>query len=169
MAHKGYINEARDIFAQVREATADFCDVWLNIAHVYVEQKQYISAVQMYENCMKKFYRYHNVEVMQYLARAYLRANRLREARRVLLKAIHIAPHDTVHLNYMFINNENYIDLDVLLMLVDVYNPFTRQVLSCNQVPKGFCYHPFPCIRWLPSPLSLCLLQYTYSECYPIL
>ncbi|KAF7992065.1 hypothetical protein HCN44_001390 [Aphidius gifuensis] len=47
LAHKGCINEARDIFAQVREATADFCDVWLNIAHIYVEQKQYVSAIQM--------------------------------------------------------------------------------------------------------------------------
>lgn len=47
LAHKGAVNEARDIFAQVREATADFCDVWLNIAHIYVEQKQYVSAVQM--------------------------------------------------------------------------------------------------------------------------
>lgn len=47
LAHKGCINEGRDIFAQVREATADFCDVWLNIAHIYVEQKQYVAAVQM--------------------------------------------------------------------------------------------------------------------------
>ena len=35
------------MFAQVREATADFSDVWLNIAHIYVEQKQYIPAVTM--------------------------------------------------------------------------------------------------------------------------
>jgi hypothetical protein len=48
---------------QVREATADFCDVWLNIAHIYVEQRQYISAIQMYENCLKKFFKYPNVEV----------------------------------------------------------------------------------------------------------
>lgn len=41
------MNEARDIFAQVREATADFPDVWMNIAHIYVEQKQYINAIQM--------------------------------------------------------------------------------------------------------------------------
>lgn len=47
LAHKGCINEARDVFAQVREATADFCDVWLNIAHIYVEQRQYVAAVQM--------------------------------------------------------------------------------------------------------------------------
>ena len=47
LAHKGYFREARDVFAQVREATADMPDVWLNLAHIYMEQKQYISAVQM--------------------------------------------------------------------------------------------------------------------------
>lgn len=47
LAHKGYITEARDCFAQVREATADFRDVWLNIAHIYVEQRQYVAAIQM--------------------------------------------------------------------------------------------------------------------------
>jgi hypothetical protein len=40
LAHKGFINEARCIFAEVREATAEFSDVWLNIAHIYVEQHQ---------------------------------------------------------------------------------------------------------------------------------
>ena len=35
------------MFAQVREATADMPDVWLNLAHIYVEQKQYTSAIQM--------------------------------------------------------------------------------------------------------------------------
>lgn len=64
LAHKGCINEARGIFAQVREATAEFSDVWLNIAHIYVEQKQYVSAIQMYENCLKKFFCHNNVEVM---------------------------------------------------------------------------------------------------------
>lgn len=96
LAHKGCINEARDIFAQVREATADFSDVWLNIAHVYVEQKQYVSAIQMYENCLKKFFRHNNVEVMQYLARAYFRAGKLKEAKMTLLKARRVAPQDTV-------------------------------------------------------------------------
>lgn len=96
LAHKGVLIEARDIFAQVREATADFSDVWLNIAHIYVEQKQYTSAIQMYENCMKKFYRYNNVDVMQYLARAYFRFGKLKEAKITLLKARRVAPQDTV-------------------------------------------------------------------------
>lgn len=96
LAHKGCINEARDIFAQVREATADFSDVWLNIAHIYVEQKQYISAIQMYENCLKKFFKHNNVEIMQYLARAYFRAGKMKEAKMTLLKARRVAPQDTV-------------------------------------------------------------------------
>lgn len=59
LAHKGCINEARDVFAQVREATADFSDVWLNIAHVYVEQKQFVSAIQMVsENVFMNTYLY---------------------------------------------------------------------------------------------------------------
>ncbi|XP_001951487.2 RNA polymerase-associated protein CTR9 homolog isoform X1 [Acyrthosiphon pisum] len=96
MAHKQYINEARDIFAQVREATADFCDVWLNIAHIYIEQKQYISAIQMYENCIKKFFKHDNVEILQYLGRAYFKAGKLKEAKKVFLKARRVAPQDLV-------------------------------------------------------------------------
>ncbi|XP_037072194.1 LOW QUALITY PROTEIN: RNA polymerase-associated protein CTR9 homolog [Pollicipes pollicipes] len=96
MAHKGYISEARDIFAQVREATADFCDVWLNIAHVYVEQKQLVSAIQMYENCQKKFFKFNNVEVLLYLARAYFKAGKLRDAKMTLLQARRVSPQDTV-------------------------------------------------------------------------
>lgn len=56
LAHKGYFREARDVFAQVREATADMPDVWLNLAHIYVEQKQYISAIQMVCFCVCEVY-----------------------------------------------------------------------------------------------------------------
>lgn len=56
MAHKGYFREARDVFAQVREATADISDVWLNLAHIYVEQKQYISAVQMVMSYLARYF-----------------------------------------------------------------------------------------------------------------
>ena len=68
----------------MREATAEFQDVWLNIAHIYVEQRQYISAIQMYENAIKKFCNAPNVEVLQYLARAYYKAGKLKEAKAAL-------------------------------------------------------------------------------------
>nr|XP_006642561.1 PREDICTED: RNA polymerase-associated protein CTR9 homolog [Lepisosteus oculatus] len=96
LAHKGYFREARDVFAQVREATAEISDVWLNLAHIYVEQKQYISAVQMYENCLKKFYKHQNTEVLLYLARALFKCGKLQECKQTLLKARHVAPNDTV-------------------------------------------------------------------------
>ncbi|XP_018496723.2 RNA polymerase-associated protein CTR9 homolog [Galendromus occidentalis] len=95
LAHKGYITEAREVFAQVREATADFSDVWLNIAHIYVELKQYVSAIQMYENCLHKFYKYDNVEILLYLARAFYRSGKLQECKNILLRARRAVPNDS--------------------------------------------------------------------------
>lgn len=96
LAHKGYISEARDVFAQVREATAEFADVWINIAHIYVEQKQYVAAIQMYENCQKKFFKHDNVEILQYLARAYFKCLKLKECKNVLLRCRRIIPQDSL-------------------------------------------------------------------------
>eukprot|EP00118_Oscarella_pearsei_P009930 m.58713 g.58713 ORF g.58713 m.58713 type:complete len:1092 (+) comp34825_c0_seq5:588-3863(+) len=96
LAEKGYFREARDVIAQVREATADIPDVWLNLAHIYVEQKQFASAIQMYENALAKFYGWKNTEVMLYLARAYFRAGRLAQSKIVLLRARHIMPQDSL-------------------------------------------------------------------------
>uniref|UniRef100_A0A6G1S7A9 RNA polymerase-associated protein CTR9 n=1 Tax=Aceria tosichella TaxID=561515 RepID=A0A6G1S7A9_9ACAR len=95
-AIKGMYNEARDIFSQVREATADFPDVWINIAHIYVEQKQFAAAVQMYENCLKKFYNNSNTEILLYMARALFKSNKLLECKKVLLRARYICPYDLV-------------------------------------------------------------------------
>ena len=49
-----------------------------------------------YENCLKKFFKFNHVEGLQYLARAYFRAGKLKEAKTVLLKARRVAPQDTV-------------------------------------------------------------------------
>jgi RNA polymerase-associated protein CTR9 len=67
LAHKGFVTEARDVFAQVREATADMCDVWLNIAHIYVEQRQYVAAVQMVSGALTVFLSlfFHCIHFMQ--------------------------------------------------------------------------------------------------------
>uniref|UniRef100_A0A915CPW2 RNA polymerase-associated protein CTR9 homolog n=1 Tax=Ditylenchus dipsaci TaxID=166011 RepID=A0A915CPW2_9BILA len=92
LAHKGEILEARDIFSQVREATADFPDVWINVAHIYMEQRQYVSALQMYKNCMTKFNKFHDVQLMQYIARAYWKAANYSECRAYVEKAMTEAP-----------------------------------------------------------------------------
>ena len=46
----------------------------------------------MYENCLKKFFKYSNVEVLLYVARAYARCGKLKEAKQTLLKARRVAP-----------------------------------------------------------------------------
>lgn len=113
-AVKGMFNEARDVFSQVREATADFPDVWINIAHIYVEQRQYVAAVQMYENCLKKFYNNSNTEILSYIARALFKANKLPECKKVLLRARHICPYD----------------LTILFNLAKVLKTLARQVFE---------------------------------------
>ncbi|GMT18827.1 hypothetical protein PFISCL1PPCAC_10124, partial [Pristionchus fissidentatus] len=87
LAVKKLTQEAREIFSQVREATADFLDVWTNIAHIYMEQGQYVSAVQMYLNAMKKFGKENDSQMLLYLARAYHRTGKLIECREALEKA----------------------------------------------------------------------------------
>jgi len=96
LAHKGYTNEARDVFSQVRESTADFSDVWINIAHIYVELKQYVNAIQMYENCHKRFFQCTNVDIMLYIARAYYKWGKMRQCKNVLLKIRRVLPNDTL-------------------------------------------------------------------------
>lgn len=113
-AYKGMFNEARDVFSQVREAIADFPDVWINIAHIYVEHKQYVAAVQMYENCLKKFYNNSNTEILSYIARALYKANKMSDCKKVLLKARYINPSD----------------LNILFNLAKVLKTLSRQVFE---------------------------------------
>uniref|UniRef100_A0A1I7XTC8 TPR_REGION domain-containing protein n=1 Tax=Heterorhabditis bacteriophora TaxID=37862 RepID=A0A1I7XTC8_HETBA len=104
LAFKQQWQEARDLFAQVREATADFFDVWVNIAHVYMETRQYVPAIQMYSNAMKKFNREHDSIMLMYLARAFYRAGKMQESRETLEKATVEAPDNVqVKFNHAFI------------------------------------------------------------------
>lgn len=49
-----------------------------------------------YENCMKKFFKHHNTEVLMYLAAAYYKYGKMRECKMTLLKARHVSPADTL-------------------------------------------------------------------------
>ncbi|ELV11217.1 RNA polymerase-associated protein CTR9 like protein [Tupaia chinensis] len=59
--------------------------------------KTYVSIVPCkYENCLRKFYKHQNTEVVLYLARALFKCGKLQECKQTLLKARHVAPSDTV-------------------------------------------------------------------------
>ncbi|UMM24638.1 hypothetical protein L5515_004773 [Caenorhabditis briggsae] len=88
LAYKRNWNDARDVFSQVRESTSEFYDVWMNIAHVFMEREQWMSAVQMYSSAMKKFRKENDAMLLHYLAKAYYRANMLSEAKEALERAM---------------------------------------------------------------------------------
>ena len=46
---------AIDAAANYTDKTSEMKDVWFNLAHIYVEQKQFSSAIQMYKNAMRTF------------------------------------------------------------------------------------------------------------------
>jgi len=86
---------AKEIFIQVREATSDAPEPWLNLAHVYCEQGLYVNAIKLYENCLRRMYGgAKDALVLTYLARANFRAKKFPECKRILTKAIRIAPQD---------------------------------------------------------------------------
>jgi len=78
---------------QVREATGDMPDVWINLAHVYVSQGLYLNAIKLYQSCLKKFYFNKDANILLFLSRAFFEAQRYEECKGTLLKALHLSPH----------------------------------------------------------------------------
>lgn len=56
MALRGKLTEAKDVFVSVREAETGLMETWINLAHVYLLQKNYVNAIKLYENCLRRFY-----------------------------------------------------------------------------------------------------------------
>ncbi|KAI7883368.1 uncharacterized protein EV154DRAFT_522614 [Mucor mucedo] len=103
----GHPEEARDLFNQVREAAVNNASVWVNLAHAYVELKQYKQAIVMYENASRKFYNNKDANILLCLARTQYILSKsekdpevMYEALKNTEKALHISPSDkTTHYN----------------------------------------------------------------------
>ncbi|CAM6088195.1 unnamed protein product [Calypogeia fissa] len=97
LAEKGIFDVSKEVFTQVQEAaagnvTVEMPDVWINLAHVYLAQGQFALAIKMYQNCLKRFYHNTDSQVLLYLARTHYEAEQWQDCKRVLLRAIHLAP-----------------------------------------------------------------------------
>ena len=66
-------------------------DVSLNLAVVFLAQRQFAAATQLLTTILQKQYK-NNTTAMLYLARVLYDAGRNSEAKRTLLKAVHLAP-----------------------------------------------------------------------------
>jgi hypothetical protein len=90
------LTEAKDIFIQVREASINTPEPWINLAHIYCAQKSFENGVKLYENCLKRFFPKGNATVMSYLAAASLKAGKPQDAENTLKDAQKLAPNDTM-------------------------------------------------------------------------
>ncbi|KAL0484227.1 RNA polymerase-associated protein CTR9 [Acrasis kona] len=104
LAERGYTNEAKDIFTKVRENHAIDNDsklsaipeTWINLGHLNMVNRQYTNAAKLYENCLKKFYNFANVDVLMFLAKAEFESNKFDECEKILEKAIRLEPNRLV-------------------------------------------------------------------------
>lgn len=165
LAHKGCINEAREVFGQVRESTADFSDVWVNIAHVYLELKQYVNAIQMYENCHRRFYPHSNAEILMYIARAYYKWGKLTECKNVLLKIRRIAPNDSLIIFNLALVLKK-IAISVLEDVKSSLSPVVQAVTELGLARKYFTYLMTHCDK---AKLDPALPMEEEKRCYELL
>lgn len=63
VAEKGNFELAKQIFSQVREASPDMPDAWINLAHIFVAEGRYAEAIQLYSVCLSKCYNGQDLEV----------------------------------------------------------------------------------------------------------
>ena len=96
LAERGRIDEAKTVFQLVQEGMAAKGsinpDILINQGHVLLAKAQYVQAAKLYERAQSQFYFNQNENVMLYQARAQYENGNLEEARKILRKALMIAP-----------------------------------------------------------------------------
>jgi len=93
LAHKGYVQEARSLLEKLREPEdAANPSVWINLAHISVEEGRYETGVSLYQQCVKRFKMENDAELKLFLANALTLAEKYQEARSVLARAICLDP-----------------------------------------------------------------------------
>eukprot|EP01083_Nonionella_stella_P178420 630226_1 len=88
LAERGFLNEAKSIFLQVREATSTMPEVWINLGHILVSEGNYDNAVTMYAKAIRCMDSSKSAIVQLYLARAYYLGDKMKECKAVLQQAL---------------------------------------------------------------------------------
>lgn len=97
LAEKGRFDVSKDIFTQVQEAASgsiflQMPDVWINLAIIYFAQGNFPLSVKMFQNCLRKFFYNTDAEILLFIARTHYEAEQWHECKKILLRAIHLAP-----------------------------------------------------------------------------
>lgn len=94
IAEKGNFELAKQIFSQVREASPDMPDAWINLAHILVAEERYQEAIQLYTVCLTKCYQGQDLEVLLYLAKAFYESKKFSNCIATLSRGLHMYPND---------------------------------------------------------------------------
>ena len=91
-AERKLIEVAKDCLMKVKESAPNFPDVWVNLAHIFIKQKHYSSAISLYSKALTKFYYGKDDHLLLYLSFAYYLNRDYHLAKRTITKAIHLSP-----------------------------------------------------------------------------
>ncbi|KAI8369446.1 uncharacterized protein BYT42DRAFT_110841 [Radiomyces spectabilis] len=118
LADNGHIDQARDLFTQVRESSVNNSCVWINLAHTFVELKHYKQAIVMYENASKRFFANRDANILLCLARAQFIMSKSTKEPEIMLeslrnteKAFHLNPSDKSTLHNIALVQQSYAQL----------------------------------------------------------
>jgi RNA polymerase-associated protein CTR9 len=94
VAEKGNFEVAKQIFTQVREASPDMPDAWINLAHLMMAEERFTEAIQLYSVCLNKCYQGRDLQVILYLAKAYYEAKNYPKCISTLSRGVHLQQND---------------------------------------------------------------------------
>ena len=96
-----------------------------------------------YENCLRKFFKHHNVEVLLYLARAYFKAGKMKECKQVLLK---------VSYSWIPDHNQRIFGLNESFICEDMSHSFVK--ISLKLWSDNFVTADWPLVRDFQMPIA---------------
>lgn len=182
LAELGQMAAAKQAFDEVIRASAKtrgfmrLPETYVNLGNLWLARQQYSDALTMYEHA-SKLHNHKNAQVLLYMARAHHDAGDHLPAKRVLLKALHLAPADTkVRFNLAFVLQEwavkvfkrkyisgdpaklkDYSDAEVALMEAEkIFNQLHALGKEATRIePKKLALHAQFCHQQLPSAANL--------------
>lgn len=68
---RGMKAQASDLFLKLKQSETGFADAWVNLAHIYLQSGQVLAALNLYENCNKKFYSNQDAILLMFTSKCY--------------------------------------------------------------------------------------------------
>ena len=68
---RGHLSQAKEIFVELKQNENDFPDAWINLGHLCLEGGQTLAALNLYENCSRKYLSDSDPVVLMFIAKCW--------------------------------------------------------------------------------------------------